>query len=51
LNSTQASLTESESVKLARLALIDAYTALREGSLIPSWNQRVLRFSVRILEV
>jgi hypothetical protein len=32
---------------LARLALIDTFTALREGSLIPSWNQRVLRFSAR----
>ncbi len=34
-------------VKLALLALIDAFTALREGSMIPSWNQRVLRFSAK----
>jgi hypothetical protein len=36
-----------KSVKLAWLALIDAFTALREGSLIPSLNQRVLRLSAR----
>ncbi len=47
LKSTLVSLTESKSAKLARLALIDAFTALKERSLIPSWNQRVLRFLAR----
>ncbi len=42
-----ASLTESKPVKLAQFALIDPFTALREGSLILSWNQRVLRFLAR----
>ncbi len=40
-------LNKVKMIKLARFALIDTFTTLREGSLILSWNQRVLRFLAR----